>query len=134
MINEERVKELYQAALYDTKKPREYQQMRQYFRSDYVGKEILKSVFFGTLAFILLFAVWVVLNGQELIEQINHIDYVGMGKDIGILYGVFMIIYFLITWIVYEVRYSKLKKEYQKYGETLKKINRIYIRDDKLKM
>ena len=79
-------------------------------------------------------AIWIIVNGQEFVEQINQIDYIGIGKDVGILYVLFMLVYLLITWMVYAIRYSKEKKEYQKYGETLKKIHRMYVRDDKLKM
>lgn len=43
MINEERVKELYHVALYDSKERKMHQQVSQYFKRDYVGKEILKS-------------------------------------------------------------------------------------------
>lgn len=134
MINEERVKELYQAALYDSKKQREYQKIRRYYRSDYIGREILKSFFSGTILFGLFCIIWGVTNWQDLMDQINHIDYVGMGADFGVLYGIFMVLYFIVTWLVYGIRYSREKKGYQKYGESLKKINRMYIRDDKLKM
>ena len=79
-------------------------------------------------------AIWIIVNGEEFIEQINHIDYISVGKDIGILYCLFMLVYLLITWMIYAIRYSKEKKEYQKYGESLKKIHRMYVRDDKLKM
>ena len=134
MINEEHVKVLYQAASYEMNHQQEYQQIRRYFRSDYINREILKSIFTGTFAYMIFCAIWIIVNGEEFIEQINHIDYISVGKDIGILYCLFMLVYLLITWMIYAIRYSKEKKEYQKYGESLKKIHRMYVRDDKLKM
>ena len=134
LINEEHVKVLYQAASYDMNHQQEYQQIRRYFRSDYINREILKSIFTGTFAYMIFCAIWIIVNGEEFIEQINHIDYISVGKDIGILYCLFMLVYLLITWMIYAIRYSKEKKEYQKYGESLKKIHRMYVRDDKLKM
>ena len=134
MINEEHVKVLYQAASYDMNHQQEYQQIRRYFRSDYINREILKSIFTGTFAYMIFCAIWIIVNGEEFIEQINHIDYISVGKDIGILSCLFMLVYLLITWMIYAIRYSKEKKEYQKYGESLKKIHRMYVRDDKLKM
>ena len=134
MIDEEHVKVLYQAASYDMNHQQEYQQIRRYFRSDYINREILKSIFTGTFAYMIFCAIWIIVNGEEFIEQINHIDYISVGKDIGILYCLFMLVYLLITWMIYAIRYSKEKKEYQKYGESLKKIHRMYVRDDKLKM
>ena len=78
--------------------------------------------------------IWIIVNGEEFVEQINNIDYISVGKDLGILYCLFMLVYLLITWMIYAIRYSKEKKEYQKYGESLKKIYRMYVREDKLKM
>ena len=75
MINEEHVKELYQAASYDMKHQQEYQQVRRYFRSDYINKELLKSFFSGTFAYMIFCAIWIIVNGQEFVEQINQIDY-----------------------------------------------------------
>ena len=60
MINEEHVKELYQAAKYDRNKQQEYQQIRRYYRSDYINKEILKSFFSGTFAYIILIIVSII--------------------------------------------------------------------------
>ena len=134
MINEEHVKELYQAASYDMNHQQEYQQVRRYFRSDYINREILKSIFTGTFAYMIFGTIWIIVNGEEFVEQINNIDYISVGKDLGILYCLFMLVYLLITWMIYAIRYSKEKKEYQKYGESLKKIYRMYVREDKLKM
>lgn len=134
MINEERVKELYHAAIYEAKQKKDYEQVRLYYRGDYIGKELLKSFFCGTILFGIFVLIWIIGNGQELLEQINHIDYLEIGSDMGVLYCVFMLVYFLVTWIVYAVRYVYAKREYQKYGETLKKINRMYVREDKLKV
>ena len=40
MINEERVKELYEIAIYDNGKKKKSGQMGMYYRSDYISKEI----------------------------------------------------------------------------------------------
>jgi len=45
MINEDRVKELYQMAVFDEYKEKKYRQMGEYYMWDYVGKELVKSFF-----------------------------------------------------------------------------------------
>ena len=84
MINEEHVKELYQAASYDMNHQQEYQQVRRYFRSDYINREILKSIFTGTFAYMIFCTIWIIVNGEEFVEQINNIDYITeLGLEIG---------------------------------------------------
>ena len=43
MINEERVRELYQMAVYDETEDKKCHPMGEYYIWDYVGKEIVKS-------------------------------------------------------------------------------------------
>ena len=56
MISEERVKELYHLAAFDEYENKKYHQAGEYTMWDYVGKEIVKSFFSGTIAFILRYA------------------------------------------------------------------------------
>ena len=50
MISEERVKELYHLAAFDEYENKKYYQAGEYTMWDYVGKEIVKSFFSGTIA------------------------------------------------------------------------------------
>lgn len=133
MINEERVKELFQLALYDQKDDTLRNQVKSYFKSDYVGKEIIKSFFLGTLAFIFIGALYVLYNAQSLLEKINSLDLVQVGTGTAIIYVVFMVVYMFITTLVYTVKYNKVHHEFKKYGEHIKKINKMYEREDKLR-
>jgi len=133
MINEERVKEITQIAIYDQKSGNEQDAVKSYFRSDYVGKEILKSFFSGTVAFIVLGAMYGMYRSPELIEQINHIDFVAMGMDIFKVYGAFMIVYLFFTFLVYELRFSREHKELKKYAEHIDTLNKMYEREEKLR-
>ena len=47
MINEERVKQMTQMAIYEEGKGRSDVPMTQYFRHDYIGKEMVKSILTG---------------------------------------------------------------------------------------
>ena len=53
MIDEERVKQMTKMAIYEEGEGKQYVPMTQYFRHDYVGKEMVKSVILGTFAFAL---------------------------------------------------------------------------------
>ena len=64
MISEERVKELYHLAAFDEYENKKYYQAGEYTMWDYVGKEIVKSFFSGTIAFILLIVFWGLGDGS----------------------------------------------------------------------
>ena len=52
MINEERVKELYHMAVYDSHMDKVDSQIGQYYIWDYIGKELVRSFFTGTAAYV----------------------------------------------------------------------------------
>ena len=133
MINEERVKELYHVALYDSKERKMHQQVSQYFKRDYVGKEILKSFFTGTIAFLLILGLMVLYVAQDFVDSINSLDFEELGVKIGISYLIFILLYLFVTWVVYAFRYVTERKKLKKYGEHLKNVNRMYVREGKLK-
>lgn len=131
MINEEKVKELYKMAIYDNTKEKKCQQMGHYFRSDYVAKELIKSVFSGTIAFVLIVIIWEMNRMTEFMAEINHMDLMSFGTNLILIYIAFMSIYLLITYVVYSIRYTNGRKELKNYTSHLKKINKMYEQDDK---
>lgn len=86
MINEERVKELYHMAAYDGHKDKTDQQMGQYYLWDYVSKELVKSFFTGSIAFVLLTVLWGMSDLDGFITMINNLAIADLAVRIVILY------------------------------------------------
>ena len=74
MLNQERVCEMTKLAIFDQKKGREYKPMTEYFRRDYIARELLKSFITGTMAFAILVGAVILYDMEGLLEQINSID------------------------------------------------------------
>lgn len=53
MLNQERICEMTRLAIFDKTDGEECRPMIQYFRNDYIAKELLKSFITGTIAFLL---------------------------------------------------------------------------------
>ena len=121
MLNQERVCEMTKLAIFDGKEGRECKPMIQYFRKDYIGKELLKSFITGTIAFM-----------EDLLDQINTIDIPQMAVRIGVCYGVCMAVYFAVTYIIYHIRYTRGRQEVKKYYLHLKKVNKIYHEEEEI--
>ncbi len=133
MINEERVRELYQMAVYDQHEDKKCHPMGEYYIWDYVGKELVKSFFSGTIAFGLLVALWVIGDMTAAIAFINSADLANLVIRFLLLYVGFMAIYLLVTVFVYSIRYAEGRRELRKYIGHLKKVRKMYHREDKLK-
>lgn len=133
MINEDKVKELFYVARYDSEEDRFQKQMSSYYGWDFIWKEVLKSFFTGTLAYIGLTVLAVFTNASQLLADINKIDFQSVGVMLGLIYIAFMLAYIMITIIVYAVRYKTGRKKARQYIEHLKRVGKMYEREEKLK-
>lgn len=132
MLNQERVCEMTKLAIFDGKEGRECKPMIQYFRKDYIGKELLKSFITGTIAFMLIAGIVGLSFMEDLLDQINTIDIPQMAVRIGVCYGVCMAVYFAVTYIIYHIRYTRGRQEVKKYYLHLKKVNKIYHEEEEI--
>lgn len=134
MVNEEHLRHMIKMSMYDTDDGKECKPMEQYARKDYVSLRMLGSFVAGTIGFGLLFAMWILYTMDELMEGLNSMDIQGTLISIVAVYLIFMVIYLTITYLVYNARYTRGRKKVKKYYNSVKKLNRIYEREDKLKM
>ena len=75
MISEERVKELYHLSVFDEYENKKYHQAGEYTMWDYVGKEVVKSFFSGTIAFVLMIVFWGLGDIDTITKWINRVDF-----------------------------------------------------------
>ena len=116
MIDEERVKQMTKMAIYEEGEGKQYVPMTQYFR---------------TFAFALFVVIYLSCEMENLMENINSIDLVGFVTGILVKYGIFMAAYLLVTYVVYNVRYSVGRKHVKQFYTYVKKVNKIYEQEEK---
>lgn len=115
-------------------KKKKHRQVGFYFRSDYIGKELIKSFFTGTLAYILFFGLWAIANWERFMESLNNVEIASSIVMTIVLYIGFMAMYLFATLMLYTNRYAESKKKLAEYKENLKVINQMYDREEKLKL
>ena len=81
----------------------------------------------------LLVALWGIGDMSAAIAFVNSADLTNLAVRLILLYVGFMAIYLLVTVFVYAVRYAKGRKEIRKYAGHLKKVRKMYHREEKLK-
>lgn len=132
MVNQERVGEMTKLAIFDQNEGQECRPMIQYFRKDYIVKEMKKSFFTATIAFGLLAVIAVLYFVENLMEQISSSDIRQFAVNVISCYAAFLAAYFLITYIVYYMRYTKGRQKVKKYYQHLKKVNRLYHDEEQM--
>lgn len=132
MLNQERVCEMTKLAIFDRKEGRECRPMIQYFRKDYIGKELLKSFVTGTIAFALIAGIVGLYFMEELLDQMHVIDFRQMANRIFVCYGACMAAYFAVTYVVYHIKYTRGRQAVKKYYMHLKKVNHIYHEEEEI--
>lgn len=134
MVNEDRVKQLYKIAIYEKNEEKQHRQVGQYYRSDYIAKEVMKSIFTGTFAYAIMAALWMISNWSLVLYQINTLEIIDTLVILLVFYIGFMIIYIFATVMVYFFRYKQSQKKLDTYVEDLKEANRMFEREEKLKV
>lgn len=131
MINEEKVKIMTKIAMYEQGKGRRYLPVSKYYRSDYIGLALIKNFFLVTIVYALAIAAVAVYFGEYLMENIHKMNLVSMGIYIIVGYAVVLVVYSVLTYIQYSVRYYKAKKSVREYYSQLTELSKIYVREEK---
>lgn len=135
MVNEERLRHLIRVARFDTNEGEQCKPMIQYARKDYVSMRLLGSFVSGTICYGLILLLWGLYSMEELMGQLNRIDDImGTLIKLGVAYGIFMLVYLGATYVVFQMKYSEGRRKVKKYYSSLKKINQMYEREERLKM
>lgn len=134
MVNLEKVKHQSQIAFYEQNEEKQNRGIGQYYRSDFIGKEIIKSIFTGTFAYVVMVALWVMSNMEAVLDSVNDLSIIYTMFIVVLVYVGFIVIYLFVTYMVYAIRYIKGKKKMDLYKGHLKALNQMYEREEKLKL
>ena len=75
MLNEEKIKSMTKAAAFENGTEKENLKINQYFRSDYVGLQLIKSLIAYIVAFCLIVTIWIMIGTEEIMLQLTHGEY-----------------------------------------------------------
>jgi hypothetical protein len=126
MLNEEKVILMTKMASYEEHEGRQNMKIGSYFRSDYIAVQVLKSVFYATVAFGLIAALFVFYDFEVFMQDIYKMDLVSFAKRILLYYGITVAVYGVAAYGIYTYRYAKARKNLRLYYQNLKKLNALY--------
>ena len=127
MLNEEKIKSMTKAAAYEKGSEKKNIEITNYFRSDYIGLQMIKSAVAYTVAFCVLVAIWGMTGTEELMLQLTHADYIQrLIRVLIILFVTGLIFYETAIYIYYSWKYRRASVSVEKFQSHLKRINKFY--------
>lgn len=126
MLNEERVILMTHMASYECGEGKRNVKIGNYFRSDYIAVQVLKSVISISIAFAVVFALYILYNLEAFMQDIYAIDLIAFAKNVLIYYAVTVVVYGLVTYVISTYRYARAKNNLKLYYHNLKKLNSLY--------
>ena len=130
MLNEEKVILMTKMAAFMDREGKKNGAINSYFRSDYIGFNIIKSVISATIVFAVLIATYVLYDFENVLSNIYNTDsLLTTGRRFLIYYLLLVGVYSLASYIIYSYRYSKMRKNMREYYSNLKKLARMYEKE-----
>ncbi len=126
MLSQERIKLMTRMAAYEENEGKKYMSIGSYFRSDYMGLQVIKSVISSTLAYLIILGLYIYYHFETFMQDIYKMDLMQVGKSLLLYYVIFVAANGLITYIVYSFRYSRAKRSLRRYYRHLKQLAAIY--------
>ena len=131
MLNEEKIKIMNKLAMYEQGEGKKYLPVSKYYRSDYIGLAMIKNFFLITIGYCLVLAGAAAYFGEYLIDNIHKMDLVSLGIEAIVGYVAVLVLFSVLTYIQYTIKYRKAKKSVKNYYEELTQLNKIYSREEK---
>ena len=126
MLNEKRIILMTKMASYETNEGKKNVAIGSYFRTDYIGWQVLKSIISASIAFVVVFGMYIFYDFEVFMTDIYKMDLLEFAKRVLTLYLWTIGIYAAISFVVYTVRYSRAIKSLKVYYINLRKLSDLY--------
>lgn len=131
MLSEERIKLMTRMASYEATEGKKNEAVSSHFRSDYVGMQVLKAVIYATIAYMIVFGVYVYYDFEEIMLNIYKMDLWAFAMSIIKKYVIFIVAYGAVVYVAFSIKYSKAKQNLKRYFNNLKLLSALYAEEKK---
>lgn len=126
MLNEEKIRLMTGIAMYEKKANKEIFPVTRYFKSDYVGVRMIRSFLMYTLTCAIILGMWILYQIEDILNTMDISVLLESAKYIAVLYAAGLVLYLLITFIVYIKRYNRASKSLKVYQAKLRRLEKKY--------
>lgn len=129
MINQDKVALMTKLAIYEENEGKKNIPMGKYYKDDYVSLHMVNTVIIATFSYVLILAAIIFAHLEQMMAELANMDFVKAGKDIAIGYVAIILVYLVISYIVYTVKFKRVRKNLNEYNSNLKKLYGMYTTD-----
>ena len=130
MLNNEKIRLMTRMASFDEVEGKKDIAVNGYFRGDYICFQVVKSAIYGTLAFGVVLALYLLYNLETFLADFYKMDLMAFAKDWLTKYVIVLLAYLLISYFVYAFRFTRSKKRIRLYQQQLKQLHQIYEQEN----
>lgn len=132
MLNEERIRKMTKAAIYEKKTAGKKIGIARYYLGDYISYQVIKAVLCMSIIFVIFLGGWGILNLEYLMNNIHKMDLLALGSRILFYYVVCVVLYGLAVYLASWYRYHTAQRDMKKYYRMLKDIDAGYAEEEEL--
>ena len=121
--NAEKIMLMTRMASFEQEEGKKALRICNFFRSDYVILNVVKSVVSSTIAFALLLGLYIYYNIDTLMQEVYNMDLIKTGRSVLTYYIAFAGVTALISYVVFSFRYDRAKKSLKDMNAALRKLD-----------
>lgn len=126
MLDEKRIRQMTKLAFFEKKEEKNALRIGRYFRSDYIGKELLKNFFQASIGYVLVVAVMAFYHIEWLVDEIDTVDLQVAAGCLIASYLCFLAVYSIAVYVISTICYQRAQKKLKGYGKELDELQRMY--------
>lgn len=129
MLNEKKIRLMTRTAIYEKHEGKEDLKINQYCGGDYVRFNMLKTLIGVTISAFLCSGIYIMYSSEDIFEAIFEIDYAAMAKLLITAYVLSLIVYVIISFLYYQIKYSRTSKRLKRLKNNLSEIEAMTQED-----
>ena len=126
MIDEEKVALMTKLAIYEKHEEKKDIPLTRFYEEDYVKLGCLRTILSSTFGYFLFVGTYIYMHNEELLANINDLDYFAIARSLITGYLVTLLVFFVFAFFVYTFRFHNARKGLMEYNQNLKKLLRLY--------
>lgn len=130
MLSEERVKLMTRMASYEENEGRKNVSVANHFRGDYVGMQVLKAVICASIAYMIVFGVYIYYDLDNFMVNIYKMDLWAFAASVLKWYVVTVVSYCVVVYVVFSIKYTRAKQSLKKYFNNLKLLGSLIVKEN----
>ena len=133
MLNQEKIRWMAKASIYEKRQGRTDLKRNEYFLGDYVRTHLLRNLVSVTVAYALLLGLFAVYKMEDIFAMAANMQLMVLLKEVLLVYLILVILYTGVGIILYVWQYQSSLKRVKKYYRILQHIDQCGEQDGQMR-